>query len=80
MKASTLNPLMSLASDCWAEVRSRVAQLLAGENPTIRDDPELRGACVVAQEEATMHLPATIGQCTHTSLPVDDFSRESFSF
>jgi len=64
LKASTLNPLMSLASGCWAEVRSRVSQLLAEENPTIRDDPVLRGACVVAQEEATMHLPATIGDYT----------------
>jgi len=64
LKASTLNPLMSLASGCWEEVRGRVSQLLARDNPTIRDDSDLRSVCVVDQQEATMHLPATIGDYT----------------
>merc|ERR1719295_1348105 len=64
LKASTLNPLMSLASGCWEEVRGRVSQLLARDNATIRDDSDLRSVCVVYQQEATMHLPATIGDYT----------------
>merc|ERR1719383_544604 len=59
--APTLNELMGLPRACWQEARATLSSLLAADNPTIRDDPKLRAEALVPQAEATMHLPAKIG-------------------
>jgi fumarylacetoacetase len=55
---------MSLSRAHWLEARATIANLLSADNPTVRDNAELRAKCLVAQAEATMHLPATIGDYT----------------
>ena len=59
-----LNGLMSLSRPHWLEARKTIADLLSADNPRLRDNAELRAACLVPQAAATMHLPATIGDYT----------------
>lgn len=61
---STLNGLMSLTRSCWVEARKRLTSLLSTTSPTIRDNLQLKERCLVLQTEATMHLPAKIGDYT----------------
>jgi len=60
----TLNGLMSLTRSCWVEARKRLTSLLSTTSPTIRDNLQLKERCLVLQTEATMHLPAKIGDYT----------------
>jgi len=60
----TLNGLMSLTRSCWVEARKRLTSLLSSSCSTIRDDAQLKDRCLVLQSEATMHLPAKIGDYT----------------
>merc|ERR1719422_1075355 len=62
--ATTLNSLMGLTRDHWAEARATITSLLSADNPTIRDDDHLRNIALVAQASAKMHLPADIGDYT----------------
>ena len=62
--SSSLNQLMSLTSDHWAETRATLTSLLSRDNPTIRDDTSVRSAALVHQTRVTMHLPAEIGDYT----------------
>ncbi|KAL3124969.1 hypothetical protein niasHT_001862 [Heterodera trifolii] len=60
----TLNQFMGLSRQCWLEARLTLQSLLSNDNPMLRDDSELRERAFVAQSEATMHLPALIGDYT----------------
>jgi len=62
-RESTLNGLMGLSKEHWAEARATLTTLLSRDCPTIRDS-SLKDTCLVAQASATMHLPATIGDYT----------------
>ncbi|XP_014247475.1 fumarylacetoacetase [Cimex lectularius] len=55
-----LNAFMALGHECWKEARERLQDLLS------RKDSELQGqqGCFVDQKDATMHLPAEIGDYT----------------
>ncbi|KAL3111556.1 hypothetical protein niasHT_016717 [Heterodera trifolii] len=61
---ATLNQFMGLSRQCWLEARLTLQSLLSNDNPMLRDDSELRERAFVAQSEATMHLPALIGDYT----------------
>jgi len=63
-KARTLNSLMALTKEHWAEARASIASLLSAGNPTIRDDESLRSKALVPQDRVKMHLPASIGDYT----------------
>merc|ERR1711970_603269 len=62
--ATTLNSLMGLTREHWAEARTTITSLLSADNPTIRDDDNLRNIALVSQDQVKMHLPATIGDYT----------------
>merc|ERR1712117_704097 len=62
--ATTLNSLMGLTREHWAEARATITSLLSADNPTIRDDDHLRNIALVSQDQVKMHLPATIGDYT----------------
>jgi len=70
-KQSVLNPLMGLTRSCWAEARATISTLLSADNPTLRDNADLRARCIVAQRDARMHLPAQIGDYTDFYSSVD---------
>ena len=63
-QARTLNSLMALTKEHWAEARASIASLLSAGNPTIRDDETLRSKALVPQDSVKMHLPASIGDYT----------------
>merc|ERR1712115_280591 len=62
-RESTLNGLMGLTKEHWAEARATLTTLLSRDCPTIRDS-SLKDTCLVAQSSVTMHLPANIGDYT----------------
>jgi fumarylacetoacetase len=61
---SSLNRFMALGRPAWREVRARLTQLLRYDEPTLRDDAALRSAALVPKSDATMLLPAAIGDYT----------------
>ncbi|XP_066257363.1 fumarylacetoacetase [Euwallacea similis] len=60
----TLNSFMALGPAEWKEARQRLQNLLSEDEPTLRDDTELRQRALILQSDATMHLPAQIGDYT----------------
>jgi len=67
----TLNRLMGLSYDHWAEARRTITKLLSADCPIIRDNQQLRANVLVAQSEVDMHLPATIGDYTDFYSSID---------
>jgi len=62
---ATLNRLMGLSSSHWAEARATLTSLLSPSCATLAASPlVVSGRALVPQAEATMHLPATIGDYT----------------
>jgi fumarylacetoacetase len=63
--APTLNAFMAAGADAWDAVRGRLQDLLAaGEDPALRDSEAVLRRALVPLAEATMHLPAAIGDYT----------------
>jgi fumarylacetoacetase len=60
----TLNAFMALPRAAWKEARETLQKLLSRDDPTLRDSEALRAKAFVNQKEATMHLPAEIGDYT----------------
>ena len=60
----TLNGFMGLGRAAWREARDTLQKILAAEDNTLRDNTELRSRAFVNQNQATMHLPARIGDYT----------------
>jgi fumarylacetoacetase len=60
----TLNEFMGLSREAWKEAREVIQKLLAADNPELRDNAELRKTALVSKGDATMHLPAEIGDYT----------------
>ncbi|XP_012229425.1 fumarylacetoacetase [Linepithema humile] len=58
-----LNDFMSLGRPAWLEARSKLQILLSNSNATLQD-AEVCSKVFVAQKNATMHLPAKIGDYT----------------
>lgn len=61
---SSLNALMSLGRPVWKEVRGAIKRLLDAEEPTLRDNEELRARAMYVQNEVEMLLPVEIGDYT----------------
>ena len=59
-----LNALMALGKPAWHEARTVITHLLRAETPTLRDNPDLRGAALIPIQTTTLHLPAEIGDYT----------------
>ncbi len=61
---SSLNVFMALGRKAWKQVRSQVSELLREDNPTIRDDEELRKRALTPMNDAELLLPVEIGDYT----------------
>src|SRR5579872_1751994 len=59
-----LNDFMALGRNAWSAIRARVSSLLRADNPELRDDGSLREHALLSMSEATMCLPAEIGDYT----------------
>ncbi|MDI9653762.1 fumarylacetoacetase, partial [Burkholderia cenocepacia] len=55
--APTLNAFIALGRDAWRSVRVQLSALFSRDDATLRDDAALRAQVLVAQRDATLHLP-----------------------
>ncbi|EFA06443.1 fumarylacetoacetase [Tribolium castaneum] len=62
-KQKTLNKFMGLTKKAWKEARDTIQNLLSVDNQTLQT-PDMKKKAFVSQYEATMHLPAEIGDYT----------------
>ncbi len=58
--APVLNRFIALGRPVWRETRQRIAELLAADTPTLRDDAALRERALVPMAGARLHLPVEI--------------------
>lgn len=59
-----LNEFMALGRTAWSDVRATISRLLSTDEPTLRDNAELRQHVLVAQADVEMLLPVEIGDYT----------------
>ncbi|KAK6187026.1 hypothetical protein SNE40_006277 [Patella caerulea] len=59
-----LNDFMALGRQAWTEARQTLQKLLSSSESTLRDNADLRKIAFVNQSDATMYLPANIGDYT----------------
>lgn len=55
---------MGLGRPAWKEARATLTHLLSKEEPTLRDNADLRSGAFVSMASVKMHLPAQIGDYT----------------
>lgn len=60
----TLNDFLEKGKQAWSEVRQKLSTLFRYDNPTIRDNEELKRAVLFELSEIELHLPITIGDYT----------------
>ncbi|KAH6931340.1 hypothetical protein HPB50_023563 [Hyalomma asiaticum] len=60
----TLNEFMALGRPAWVEARQVIRKLLSKNEPVLKDDIALKAKALVPMSQATMHLPAQIGDYT----------------
>lgn len=63
-KEGKLNSFMSLTKPHWIEARNTIQKLLDVNNTKLKNDNDLRQKAFVKQSEATMHVPAEVGDYT----------------
>ena len=59
-----LNAFMALPSSVWQMTRATISNLLKVDNPTLRDDANLRAQALVPMAGVTMHLPIFVRSFT----------------
>ncbi|KAH7405081.1 hypothetical protein KP509_15G055500 [Ceratopteris richardii] len=55
---------MGMGRPIWKEARSTIQNLLSGENPSLKDNADLRKQALIPMSEVKMELPASIGDYT----------------
>ena len=55
---------MALGRPAWQDTRALLQNLLSAENPTLRDDAELRAKVLLPMKDVTLHMPVQIGDYT----------------
>ncbi len=58
---STLNAFIAKGRKKTSNIRQAVSELLRSDNPVLRDNSELKKACIVPMAEVTMHIPVAVG-------------------
>ncbi|HUS40221.1 MAG: fumarylacetoacetase [Pirellulales bacterium] len=61
---SCLNPFMQLGTQAWTAVRERLGQLLVEDEPTLRDDHDLRALAIHKIEDVQLMMPVDIRDYT----------------
>lgn len=63
-KETTLNSFMGLTKEAWKEARTKLQTLLGTQSGSLKHNAELYSNALISQSDATMHLPADIGDYT----------------
>ncbi len=61
---STLNAFMAAGKEAWRQTRGAIGQLLRHDEPTLRDNAQLRDRALVPMADVEMLLPCDIGDYT----------------
>ena len=61
---SSLNAFMALGCKAWSEARTVISRLLREDEPTLRDNAELRGQALVPMDRVELQMPVQIGDYT----------------
>ena len=61
---ATLNPFMALGRKSWQAVRKILQTILSADNPTLRDNEELRNNALMPMADVVLHMPVEIGDYT----------------
>ncbi len=61
---ASLNPLLALGRPAWSAARARISELLRADNPTLRDNADLRTRALHRQSDVELLLPVEIGDYT----------------
>src|SRR4051812_42822380 len=62
--SDSLNRFLALGRPSWQRTRTVLQELLAADNPALRDRAELREQAFHAQSDVAMQLPARVGDYT----------------
>lgn len=60
----TLNKFIDSGREHWAKIRAELQHLLSADNPTLRDNHELRNQIFFKQTDVNLHLPVHISGYT----------------
>ena len=60
----TLNKFIDSGKENWAKIRAELQHLLSADNPTLRDNHELRNQVFFKQADVSLHLPVHISGYT----------------
>ncbi|MBL8795902.1 MAG: fumarylacetoacetase [Planctomycetia bacterium] len=63
-RGDRLNAFLAAGPEVWSEVRGAISRLLQADEPTLRDDVNLRTQALVSQADVRMLLPVEIGDYT----------------
>ena len=55
---------MSMGRKAWKETRLKISEILSEDNPTLRDNEELKNVAVISKDDVDMQLPVDIGDYT----------------
>ncbi|WP_136797222.1 fumarylacetoacetase [Desulfosediminicola ganghwensis] len=61
---NSLNLFFAAGPSAWSQVRTIISRLLNEQEPTLRDNHQLRSSALLPVKDVTMHLPAIIGDYT----------------
>ena len=62
--SSTINRFMALRRTTWGEARAVISRLLREDEPTLRDDSDLRKQVLIPMDAVELHMPVEIGDYT----------------
>ncbi len=57
---TSLNKFMSLGKETWDKTRKKLIELLSSDNPTLRDNAELRKKAFIPMAQVTLLMPVAI--------------------
>lgn len=63
-QTGSLNDFMALGKPAWDEARQTISRLLSHDEPTLRDNRDLRNLALLPRADVEMLLPARIGDYT----------------
>ena len=64
---SSLNAFMALGRPAWKAARATISRLLSADEPTLRDDADLRAKALFSMNGVELLLPVEIGDYTDTT-------------
>src|SRR5262245_2300922 len=61
---AALNPFLALGRPAWSEARAAISRLLRADEPSLRDNADLRKKALLRQADVRMLLPVHVGDYT----------------